>query len=755
MSDVNALGAMFFTSGDSDYPLPDDYSFVTIAGEVLQLGVRLNRRKVDKSPVDGFPEVMVELYMNLRRSDSFMSEKKQLYMQRSTMNSTVRSYYTKDLDHIVWRFWIPIRSDFLPSFDHPDSSFQITYTVKASVSAMLITSRSIEKSLKVLPLTNSEEPLLYPLSMGPVPPEAYSTRIHGGVLSGRGTLSVRAQLDRCAYACGETMKIKLLINNDTPVTIHGVFAEMMMWLFNTEKRNFEYTMVEAESGNLLLQTNQGMIVRRNPDENMVSPVDNTVHEAKERNTATAQDTVATAFVTTTTTATTAHSSKPKSKKGRLKKEKEESDQEDDSATTTVLSKEEEKSSDDDDSSDSCDSEEKDDSDDLATSKKGRKSGSKKREASEDEDASESQESKSVDGRDSDESGSSDDDDATVACSSTTTVASDEDDSSQTPEPKPKVDDDKDSNCDDSEGDSDSDTATKSKSGRRKSKKRSKDDDSATKTCPKHKRGVERKGSDNSQGSCEEEDDDDDDSCTRSSEGESTEEPPKNITEVLNRYNQRRSENMISEWDRCVAEEKIAAGKRVQVVFRLPIPDCGVMTPTYRYGHHFVTHLVSIVVSALKVNTVGAGSGAGANNCLAAVHIPVYICTWRGVPNIVRDRGLYDKIIALAQSGDRRFISLRPPKLPVLASVHEEPVPRTYGEAGAPAMPRHVEAVPRRAQPRPNCCRLCNSPLLTHCIVPCGHKCLCAVCAGTLQKSAKPKCPVCQKPCQFIIQVHEA
>merc|ERR1712129_320694 len=54
--------------------------------------------------------------------------------------------------------------------------------------------------------------------------------------------------------------------------------------------------------------------------------------------------------------------------------------------------------------------------------------------------------------------------------------------------------------------------------------------------------------------------------------------------------------------------------------------------------------------------------------------------------------------------------------------------------------------PRR--PRTECV-ICLDKPRTHCCVPCGHKCLCVNCVGSISK-----CPICQRELMYFIKVYD-
>ena len=53
-----------------------------------------------------------------------------------------------------------------------------------------------------------------------------------------------------------------------------------------------------------------------------------------------------------------------------------------------------------------------------------------------------------------------------------------------------------------------------------------------------------------------------------------------------------------------------------------------------------------------------------------------------------------------------------------------------------------------------CCVVCLDELKTHCLVPCGHKCLCATCAKGWKDGTHVWCPMCNEPVDAVIRVFD-
>ena len=57
------------------------------------------------------------------------------------------------------------------------------------------------------------------------------------------------------------------------------------------------------------------------------------------------------------------------------------------------------------------------------------------------------------------------------------------------------------------------------------------------------------------------------------------------------------------------------------------------------------------------------------------------------------------------------------------------------------------------QPHTSACVVCLQNKRSRVVVPCGHLCLCDVCAISQVTKTKMKCPVCTSTCTMIMQVH--
>lgn len=50
------------------------------------------------------------------------------------------------------------------------------------------------------------------------------------------------------------------------------------------------------------------------------------------------------------------------------------------------------------------------------------------------------------------------------------------------------------------------------------------------------------------------------------------------------------------------------------------------------------------------------------------------------------------------------------------------------------------------------CVVCMSAVKNACCIPCGHVCMCHVCANSVQQSASNACPVCRSPMDLVIEI---
>jgi len=804
MSGADELGAVFFTNGRNDTPLPSDFVWVAFTGEVLRVGVRMNQKKRNEAASASCPEVTLELFLNLRRSKARRPEKKLLHMQCSTMNGTVNSFFGGNCTHITWVFDVPIRSDFLPSFSNRDCQFLVSYTLKASVSAFFTKTVCVESPVWVLPLTNADEPLLFPLSHPNRPPEAHCTRVHGGISTGRGTLAVNAYLDRPSYMCGEYINVKLNINNDAPVIVKSIVVDLQLMLVDSERKELEYCRVETTTGNLFERRIDSW--DRFPYTERFLAFTNTVlGEDKKTNVSGAKTPTARKIMEDDDDDVAAakqrkpkikkaESDRPPNNKGKPKSNpakstkieddcSDTSDEDDDSATMPVMKskRKAEKPVETSTPEKELEGEDDDQKKKPKSKPKTKKSEDDCSESSDEDDSSTLQPAKS---KFSEEESHKESDKALSTETTTTTMIK--------PDKEPD-------NCEDVE-DQPAPSRSKSKSKKPKKTKGCSDDsdidddsevesedeyDDLKPSTPKEGENYECKDEpttsrpkSKSKKSKEIEDDDDSSSLVTPTKGsrkmmldDDSEEAsikaeagnvrvPKNSREVLNFYIQSQSETRIAEWKNCVRKKRIVPGKNVECEFQVRIPDCSEITPTFCYGQHYVTH--TLVIKLLKVAASPVRNSPW--DYLAIVNIPVFVCTWRGIPNVIRDRGLYDKILELARDRDSRFAALQMPKMPVPLTLSDAPVERTYGDADfegdsgqIPSEPDSVDdELPRRTEGGDGkLCKLCHQRQCTFCVVPCGHRCLCKECADMLQQNKGSKCPVCRMVCQFVMRVYDS
>jgi len=370
---------------------------------------------------------------------------------------------------------------------------------------------------------------------------------------------------------------------------------------------------------------------------------------------------------------------------------------------------------------------------------------------------------------------SDDDSATSICiQSTGSTCSD--DSAVSPKPKTSS-----KKSEDSDDDSSTKPTPKLKSKTKKQRGIDDDgDDSSTTPTPKPKSRTRKhktspfvidsdseldSDSDSACAFCSDDDNSsDDDGATSPSPTPTpkTSSAPRSAAELLRNYHNRKPTTKSYDWGGCVKSKKILPGRDVTTDVLLTIPDCSEMTPTFCYGKHYVTHVVSVTLSPAKNAPVNKGVQGVQHSDLASVYMPIFICSWRGVPATVQDRGLYDSTLSLAQKGDIRANSLRFPSQPVPRVLSDVPVPRTFGERAKPedfldddeSDEDNEEDDTEVRRVDDSLCKLCRERQMTHCVVPCGHRCLCKQCADRVQNSKNPSCPICRNPCQFIMRVYD-
>ena len=87
-----------------------------------------------------------------------------------------------------------------------------------------------------------------------------------------------------------------------------------------------------------------------------------------------------------------------------------------------------------------------------------------------------------------------------------------------------------------------------------------------------------------------------------------------------------------------------------------------------------------------------------------------------------------------------------------ANLGEPSTSESEGEDYAPVQPRRRVARPQEPQQRPAQCVVCVEATATFAIQPCGHLCICALCAGRAEIQMRV-CPLCRTPVDRVQRIY--
>ena len=241
-----------------------------------------------------------------------------------------------------------------------------------------------------------------------------------------------------------------------------------------------------------------------------------------------------------------------------------------------------------------------------------------------------------------------------------------------------------------------------------------------------------------------------------------------------------------------------AGKEIAVKVAMPVPTGAGTTPTWVYDRYRVSHAIRVTVYETETRTK--------SRQLLVANLNFVLASCRGVPrnsthmymyNLAlaqtaqhpqkcvasqymlppstslggeaTESGLagttpsYSKIVDSDDSGDEYEFGYvqphgsAPPAVfsddedaegVALQKKQQQPQPQRHEAGGTEEEEEADEAV----EPHEGVCVVCQERHQTHCIVPCGHRCLCGPCAKLFQKTAA--CPVCRGPVATIIRVFD-
>jgi len=189
--------------------------------------------------------------------------------------------------------------------------------------------------------------------------------------------------------------------------------------------------------------------------------------------------------------------------------------------------------------------------------------------------------------------------------------------------------------------------------------------------------------------------------------------------------------------------------------KITMPSMDGITPAWSYGEMQVSHGLKILLSPSK--------DFKSKDFVVQAYLSFLLASCRGIPHCVKHTYTYDKAVAYTKAESPYDVDS--PYVMYMAQRYEEMAAGGSAQNGQDDLSSQQALIPTPQDDEPEAeqaatgggtreeslCVVCQERVQTHCIVPCGHKCLCVSCAKLFLKTSL--CPICRGKVNTIIRVY--